>query len=292
MNDRNYDVRRVIGKFLGLRPVRFVADIVRIYFQERVSRSAAQLAYFLILTFFPILICITAFAAMVNVRLSDLLADVSHLLPESVYSIFRDYLGYLDNNLSSAMLFTGIALTVFFASAAIRGLTSIMHEIYGEPKSRGLRHIAASALFALMLLVTVYLAMIVMLSGSWLFHIADDLLSLSSLADRFCLWQWLKYLLLLTIVFTFVFLLYRFVAPARAIRPPVIPGALLASAALAIASAVFAAVVGHSARYPLIYGSLASVIIMLVWLYLCGNILILGNVVNYVIYCGRENKLH
>ena len=45
---------------------------------------------------------------------------------------------------------------------------------------------------------------------------------------------------------------------------------------------------GNSARYSLVYGSLASVIIMLVWLYLCGNILIMGNVVNFVLFTHRK----
>ena len=43
-------------------------------------------------------------------------------------------------------------------------------------------------------------------------------------------------------------------------------------------------------RYSLVYGSLASVIILLVWLYLCGNILILGSVVNYVIYSHKKER--
>ena len=47
---------------------------------------------------------------------------------------------------------------------------------------------------------------------------------------------------------------------------------------------------GNSTRYNLIYGSLASVIIMLVWLYLCGNILIMGNVVNYVLFTHRRER--
>lgn len=283
-------MKRDVERFLRIRPVRFIADIVRIYFKEHISRSAAQLAYFLTLTFFPILICVAAFASKVNVQLGDLLQDLSHLLPESVYSIFQDYLGYLDNNLSTPMLITGIALTVMFASAAIRGLTSVMHEIYGESNTRALRHIVASVLFALLLLVTVYLAMIVILTGNWFFHSVGNWLGLTGLASRFGSWQWLKYVLLLAIMFLFIFLLYRFVAPVRSPAPPVIPGALLASVALAVASAIFSVVVGHSVRYPLIYGSLASVIILLVWLYLCGNILVLGSVVNYVIYCRREHK--
>ncbi len=283
-------MKRNLERFLHMRPVRFVTDIIRIYFTKHISRSSAQLAYFLIMTFFPILICIAAFLGRINLRLSDMLVDLEHLLPQGVFSIFQEYLGYLDTNFSTAMLITGIFLTVLFASAAIRGLTSIMYEIYGEPKPRSLHQILASVLFALLLLVTVYLAMLVILSGNWFFHLIGDLLGLSDLAERFGVWQWLKYLLLLFIVFLFIFLLYRFVAPIRKPHPPVIPGALLASVSLAVASGIFAVVVGRSARYSLIYGSLASVIIMLVWLYLCGNILILGNVVNYVIYCRREKK--
>ena len=72
------------------------------------------------------------------------MAELEDLLPAGVYSIFQDYLGYLDKNFSTAMLITGIFLTVLFASAAIRGLTSIMYEVYDEPKRWGIRHFAAS----------------------------------------------------------------------------------------------------------------------------------------------------
>ena len=41
--------------------------------------------------------------------------------------------------------------------------------------------------------------------------------------------------------------------------------------------------IGMSSRYALVYGSLASLIILLVWLYLCGNILLLGAVVGRVL---------
>lgn len=283
-------MKQKIERVLRIPPVRFAADIVHIYFSKRISRSAAQLAYFLVMTFFPILICIAAFLGRVNLNPGDLLEDLQRLLPEGVYTIFRDYLGYLDTNFSTAMLIAGVFLTVLFASAAIRGLTSIMHEIYGETSPRDIRQFFASFLFALLLLITVYLAMIVILTGNWFFHMIGNLLGLTDLAVKFGVWQWLKYLLLLAIVFLFIFLLYRFVAPIRNPHPPVIPGALLSSAALAIASGIFSIVVSHSTRYSLVYGSLASVIIMLVWLYLCGNILVLGNVVNYVIYTRRQNK--
>ena len=59
---------------------------------------------------------------------------------------------------------------------------------------------------------------------------------------------------------------------------------------MVVASAVFSFFIGMSSRYSLIYGSLASVIILLLWLFLCGNILILGGVFNKVRYDRKKMK--
>ena len=53
-------------KLLEWKPVRFGLEVGELYFSKRVSRSAAELAYFLILTFFPVLICINAFIGLLH----------------------------------------------------------------------------------------------------------------------------------------------------------------------------------------------------------------------------------
>jgi membrane protein len=269
-------------------PVRFAADVVDVYFSKRVSRAAAELAYFLILTFFPIMICISSFVNGLHLDLTSLMDHADPFLPEGVLLLFQDYLTYIDTNQSSAMLLSGVFLTVLFASAAVRGLMNIMAELYGRSTFRGLGQLAASILFSVLLLATIYLSLAVVVTGNWFFHLLGQVLRLEGLVERFGTWQWVKYLLLLGMVFLFILLLYRFAAPLDKPRPPVVPGALAASAALAAASMIFSLLMGNSARYSLIYGSLASVILLLVWLYLCGNILIMGNAVNYVLFIHRK----
>ena len=58
--------------------------------------------------------------------------------------------------------------------------------------------------------------------------------------------------------------------------------ALLSAAALVACSVLFSWFIGMSSRYSLVYGSLASLVILLVWLYFCGNILLLGAVAGRV----------
>ena len=90
-------------------------------------------------------------------------------------------------------------------------------------------------------------------------------------------------------MFLFVLLVYRMAAPRGKPRPPLFTGALIASAVLVAASMIFSWFIGMSTRYSLVYGSITSVVILMIWLYLCGNILILGNVFNCVWY--RHKKV-
>ncbi len=282
-------MKKAIEKFLRTHPpIRFAVDVVDVYFSKRVGRAAAELAYFLILTFFPILICVSTFVNELHLDPNSLLEQADPFLPAGVLAIFQDYLTYIDTNQSAAMLITGAILTILFASSAVRGLMNFIQELYGRATFSGLWQVIASLLFSVLLLVTIYLSLAVVVTGNWFFHLLGQVFKLEGLVERFGAWQSIKYLLLLAMVFLFILLLYRFAAPLNRPRPPVVPGALAAAAALAIASMVFSVLMGNSTRYSLIYGSLASVIIMLVWLYLCGNILIMGNVINYVLFTHRK----
>jgi membrane protein len=283
-------MRKAMERALKVPALRFAYDMVDVYFSKRVSRAAAELAYFLILTFFPILICVSAFVGRLNLDLAELLEDADKLLPGGVNAILDDYFLYLETSQTRGMLLVGVFMTVLFASAAVRSLMNIMREIYGRATFRGLSQLVASVLFSLFLLFAIYLSLAVVVTGNWFFHLIEQLFGLEDLTERFGTWQWLKYLILLGVVFLFILLLYRFTAPLTRPRPPVMIGAFAAAVALAAASVIFSWFMSRSTRYSLVYGSLASVVILLVWLYLCGNILILGNVANFVLYRHRKGS--
>ncbi|MCI6255998.1 MAG: YihY/virulence factor BrkB family protein [Clostridiales bacterium] len=270
-------------------PVKFVAEIVDIYFRKRVSRSAAELAYFLILTFFPIVICVNAFIGLLDLDVGQVLQAAEGFIPREGLAIIADYIGYITDNQSAALLAGGAATTLFASSAAVRALMNIMDDIYDRRSYKGVGQVVVSVLFSLLLLVTIYLSIVVLLTGEWLFHLIARFFHLQDI-DLPWAWQWMRFLVLFCLVLVFVLLLYRISAPMGKPRPPVLTGAVLASGALVGASALFSWFIGISSRYSLIYGSLASVIILLVWLYLCGNILILGNVFNCVWYTRKKMR--
>ena len=97
-------MKRAWDRARKIPAVGFVTELVGLYFSKRVSRAAAELAYFLTLTFFPILICLSAFLKQLNLDLATMLEEANYLLPDSVIAIFRDYLNYLNRNQSPSYL--------------------------------------------------------------------------------------------------------------------------------------------------------------------------------------------
>ena len=104
-------------KLLEWKPVRFGLEVGELYFSKRVSRSAAELAYFLILTFFPVLICINAFIGLLHLDINAVLEAASTFLPRETLGILGDYIQYITGNQSPALLAAGGIMTLFSASS-------------------------------------------------------------------------------------------------------------------------------------------------------------------------------
>ena len=70
-----------------VRPVRFVLDVVGIYFEKKVGRAAAELAYFLILSFFPVIVCLNAFIGTLHLDVVSILDKASIIIPEAAITV-------------------------------------------------------------------------------------------------------------------------------------------------------------------------------------------------------------
>lgn len=274
----------MVEKVMSWKWVQFLVEMVEIYFNKHVGRSAAELAYFLILTFFPILICINAFVGLLKIDPYVVLNTLEPFLPQGLLNVVNDYLVYITVNESSALLMAGIVMTLFSASAAMRGLMDSMANIYERESYGGIIKVVASVLFSILLLITIYASMVAVLTGNWFFNLLKRYWPAWVPEIHRINWNWMRFVALWGLMLLLMVLVYRMAAPRAKPRVPVFGGALLASVALVGASVIFSYFIGMSSNYSLVYGSLASVIILLLWLYLCGNIVILGSVFNTVRY--------
>lgn len=253
--------------------------IVRISLEYNVFRASAALCYFLTLSVFPTLICLYNMMGSLFPASNTIWGFLEGVIPENALNTILDFLRYVAANTSDAMLVLALSLLLSSASAAFRTVDNMIGEMRGKRRYSGFWGILFSLVFSLMLLVGFYLSMLLIVTGKGFLDFLDRYVMFMNFSD---IWAWARFTLLFLLLFLLLLLVYRITAPkGKGFRA--LPGAAIATAALVTVSAVFSAVISNNTRYPLVYGSLGSLFIMMFWLYICGIVLFLGSALNVVL---------
>lgn len=269
------------------RPVRLGLEALELYHRCAVGQAAAALAYFLILTLFPLVLCVNYCIGLFHLDLEQVLVSLHQILPQQVLAVLRDYLRYASRTQSGAVLLAALTTILISASAGLRTLLHTLERIWGKKPERGFKRIAESVALSALFLLTIYLSLAVIFTGDWFFrlleaHLPPRLLAGLPLSALSGMWLGLRYVLLFGFMLLLVLLVYWTGSPPETRGWRLIFSAMVTAGAMVGSSTVFAWLIGMSARYSLVYGSLASLIVLLVWLYFCGNILLLGAVLDRI----------
>ena len=126
-------------KFLSLPPVSFAVEAAGLYLRVGASRAAAALSYFLILTLFPLLVCVNYFIGLFHLDLENLLQSLDQILPAEALAVIQDYLGYVSESQSRALLLASLITILISASAGLRTLLAAMDDLHGASDPRPFR---------------------------------------------------------------------------------------------------------------------------------------------------------
>ncbi|MGE4483606.1 MAG: YihY/virulence factor BrkB family protein [Oscillospiraceae bacterium] len=262
-----------------MKAKRIFRDLAEIYVKKRISRSAASLSYFLTLSIFPFLIVLNALLGLIDIPEDKLIAFGQGIIPASTLEFLSSYLTNISQNNSGKVLVAGLLLMFTSSSAVFRTFMGIMADMQGKARFYGLWGMLVSFVFSVIFLFTIYASCLVIMLGEWFMSVVDNFVAVAWFIS---IWRWARFAILFLMLYTIIYAMYAFTAPKTGLAVARKGGALIAAALLVIISMVFSYFIGMSVKYTLVYGSLASIIILMVWLYLCGHVLVLGNAYNII----------
>jgi membrane protein len=180
-------------------------------------------------------------------------------------------------------LIAGLLLATYAAARAARSILSALNLIHGLDRRRFVRRWTASLAICLAGGLVTLLALLAIATSSYLGNLIPDDRE-PWLLTRLAFWS-----ILAASVSVLLALLYRY-APNGPRKPwrRVIPGAVAASILWLAGSVAFTAYVPVFARYDVIYGSLAAVVVLQLWLYASAFILLLGAQLNVELQSGVD----
>lgn len=239
---------------------------------------SAQLAYFFLLSLFPLLIVIVSLFPYLPITQDDLLGIVRGFAPEGAIELIEKNLAQLSQK-NGTLLSLGILGTLWSASNGINAIVKIINRSYNVDEDRTfLKKRIMAILLTLAMIIVIIVALILPVFGK---HIGIFLFSQLELSAQFLtIWNALRFIVSPVIIFLVFIALYWLAPSKRFACRTAIPGAIFATIGWIVTSYAFSFYVERFANYSSTYGSIGAIIILMIWFYISGFIIIIGGDVN------------
>lgn len=271
------------------RLLRFFYLMFHRYLSHRVGIQSAALAFYLLFTLFPFLIFISALLGLLQLDIAEILRVISEFLPREVVSLIGVYLTYVGANSNLRLLLFGLLFSVYFP---MRAANSLMHSTrtayHLGPPHNPILHWTKTFLYTVLLIASIALALILMTVGERVLLYAVQQFRLPVLIAE--LWVMLRFPVIAVVGYFAVFFLYALAQDHARPWRDLWPGTLAALAGWIILNWAYAFYVNNIAHYSALYGSIGTVIVLLVWLNLSAVVLILGAEMNGVLIGLRKDS--
>ncbi|GGW97603.1 hypothetical protein GCM10010297_18720 [Streptomyces malachitofuscus] len=253
---------------------------LREFKDDELTDRAAALTYYGVLSLFPALLALVSILGLTGQSTTDkVLENIQELTaPGAARDIITQAVEQLQGNagVGSIVAIVGLVLAIWSASGYVAAFMRSANAVYDMPEGRPIWKVLPVRLgvtVALMVMAVIS-ALIVVFTGG-LARQAGDLLGLGDTA--LTVWSIAKWPVLILLVTIMIALLY-WAAPNARVRGFrwITPGSFLALGIWLIASAGFAVYVANFGSYNKTYGTMAGVIIFLIWLWITNLAILLG----------------
>jgi membrane protein len=250
--------------------------------EDNLSDWAAALTYYGLLALFPALIAMVSLIGIFGdpkTTTGTLTEIIEEIGPASASETFQGPIeSIVDNRSAAGLAFVfGLALALWSASGYVGAFTRASNIIYETPEGRPfwkLRPLQIGVTLAMIVMMAL-LALGLVLTGPVVEAVANPIGLSSTAVD---VWNVAKWPVMAAIFILMVDVLY-YTTPNVKLRGFrwVTPGALVAIVVWAIASALFAFYVANFSSYDKTYGTLAGLVVLLLWFWITNLAILFGH---------------
>jgi len=240
-----------------------------------------ELAYKILLSFFPFMLFLVSLLGFLNLEDSPLVARMYGALPGDITDTVMRFVDELRERRSAGLLSAGLLMSVYSSSNGFRAVMSGVNKAHGYKDERG--WIKKTVLCAVLMLI--FACSIIIMLVLWIFSDAivkgtRDFLpfSVSIVA------QWASAIVAWVVLVGATAWIYHLACSKGGNGWRVLPGACATVTLWAISSEILALFYTQYSNIPVIYGSIAGMFMLVVWLNLVAFFLLLGNAINALLW--------
>lgn len=241
-----------------------------------------QLAFFLLLSIIPLFALIGVIAAKFNISIESIINNLSNNMPKEVSDFLLDITKGKSININVVIFcISAFILASNGPNSMIVG-SNILYKIDNKDKLN--RRI--KAIFMTVVLVILFLfVLLVPAFGDQILRLIKESINNKSINRTVgTLYSILKYPISIFIIYFFIKLLYVMAPDKHILSRTTTPGAMFTTIGWIISTEIYSFYVREFAYYNILYGSVANLIILFLWIYILSYIFVLGMALNATNY--------
>ena len=251
--------------------------------KDHISESSAECAYYVILSFIPFIILLVTLIQYTSIEQYQLFNIISTIIPNSTHDFV---LGIIKEVYSKSIgtISISIIFTLYSASRGLYALSKELHFIYNytdKNKKSWIYLKIISLLQTTLFILLITVGLIGMVFGKSIITTARVKFGIFSNYSTF--YHILGRVIAIIVTFIIFLLIYKFMSNHKIKLRKQILGAAFASIFLNLISHFFSKYLEIFKGFSTTYGSLTTILLILMWVYSCF----------YIIFCGAEiNKIY
>jgi len=277
--------------FGGISVYVILISLVNEFLEESLLNRASALAYNFMLALFPATIFLfTLIAYIPGTDFQDnLLELLQTILPTTAYMAFQATIVDIVKNQNASLLSVGFITALYFATNGVGNLMRAFNDSSLLLEKRTwLKRRAVATLLTVVISFALLAAIVVLIVGQTIISNMQE-----RIASESSFWIYLvtfsRWLIIIGLFFFSISLLYRY-GPAHKLKWKFLsPGSVLATTLAVLTSIGFTYYINNFSSYNKIYGSIGTLIVVMIWLYLNSLILLIGFELNANIDLAKRN---
>ncbi|WP_454965021.1 YihY/virulence factor BrkB family protein [Filifactor alocis] len=202
--------------------------------------------------------------------------------------VLQQYLSHLSHSNHNKMFVMSMIIMIWMATSAIRSLLFSLNHAFRSERPLSLQKQLASFPLVVLMILFIFVSLISSSIGK---NACETVLRFFKLSQDWTdVWQIIRWIIPFFGVVTIVFLLYNIIPDRNFPRKYTIIGALFSVSLWIVTSMILSFYTSNFGRYSIIYGSLGAIIIMLLFLYWSGIIIVLGGELAHILAMRSQKR--
>ena len=255
-----------------------------------ITTRASSLAFNFFLAFFPSIIVFFTLIPYIPIDgfQQTLMEIISNVLPPSTNSATFSTLEDIINNQRGGLLSIGFILALYFSTNGMSSLIQAFNSSYHIRENESIiKHQMLSILLTIVISALVFLTIILIIFGKAAIIYMIDYQLINE--NKLVLLNAAKWVILIFMLFLGITTIFNLGPAIKSQIKIFSPGAILATLFIILTSIVFSYYIDNFSQYNKIYGSIGTLIIILLWIYFNAIFLLIGFELNASIFNAKKN---